>query len=808
MMKMKRWIRMGSLALGCVLGASLLAACTQNDGKPEDDAALPAAPEGAVIDKEGVNALRAGDYRLDFVEDGGGYIVRLVDASLLGDAQGAAAQSDVLFEASAPAGVTVMVNKTLMSHSAQDVSAKYEQISAQDYGYLCTAIVSTANGSKIAFTDRYYLQGATLALSRRAEVVEVGQGDYGFQTVYSIGSVEAQKDHTQFDYFIPSILYKDSRDMAAGAPGSNLGVAKMYVKETRTGLPLSMLRDKDTGYSVAIAHLEPEIDVNGTLYGGSDGYADNDLQYGSIGYSSEGGMAVDFCYPCAEVPLNNLRIYSEMTKGSSHEYKLSILPDHQDSYAKSMTNTFKAAFVAESPEVATDVDIDAIYDDNIEVFTNTYKEFDVNGSIVEAGVPFSLDLTTPDTYGDWSSSQGYSFQFGFIGQQTSIAFNLLRTGIETKNAVMEDQGRTMLNFWSSSKVMSDNLPPSWWDPNNGSSTIPGTARYYPSFLRCVVDGLEGMLDACVWARNNGVSGYEAWESALLKVGSWLADNQNDDGSYYRAYRTNGTVWQEANDPATYQGDSKLNTPVAIRLLVRLYEYTGEQKYATAAERAAEFSYNNLYLDREKYVGGTPDNPNTVDKEAAIYALYGFDAAYELTGEEKYLDAAEHAAVSALSWVYCYDFAVPGGVNEDINTFHDGGVSGFSLIATGHSGADNYSAVLYYEFFKMYLHTGDTFYRDAAYFLQQNTKLGSDYNGEIGYAFKALCPEATGVADFSLGGSGAKLWLVWCGVVNIQPIGYMRDTFGNADASALSSQSLEQLRTQLDAYGSGGIVNAE
>ena len=109
---------------------------------------------------------------------------------------------------------------------------------------------------------------------------------------------------------------------------------------------------------------------------------------------------------------------------------------------------------------------------------------------------------------------------------------------------------------------------------------------------------------------------------------------------------------------------------------------------------------------------------------------------------------------------------------------------------------------------MYLHTGDTFYRDAAYFLQQNTKLSSDYNGEIGYAFKALCPEATGVADFSLGGSGAKLWLVWCGVVNIQPIGYMRDTFGNADASALSSQSLEQLRTQLDAYGSGGIVNAE
>ena len=808
MMKMKRWVRVGSLALCCALGVSLLAACTKNGAPQEDDTELPAAPEGAVVDKEGVNALLSGGYRLDFVEEGNGYLVRLVDVSRLSNADEAAAQEDILFEAAAPAGVTVMVNKTLMSHSAVDVSAKYEQISAQKYGYLCTATVSTENGSQIAFSDRYYLQDGTFALARRAEVVAVGQGDFGFQTVYSFGSTDPQKQHTEFDYFIPSILYKDSRDMAAGAPGSNLGVPKMYVKETRTGLPLSMLRDKETGYSIAIAHLEPQINVNGKLYGGSDGNADNDLQYGSIGYSSENGMSVDFCYPCAEVPLNNMRIYHEITKGNAHEYKLSILPEHQDSYAKSMTNTFKAAFAAESPAVAQDVDIDAIYDDNIEVFTNTYKEFDVNGSIVEAGVPFSLDLTTPDTYGDWSSSQGYSFQFGFIGQQTSIAFNLLRTGIETGDAEMERQGRTMLAFWSSSKVMSDALPPSWWDPNNGSSTTPGTARYYPSFLRCIVDGLEGMLDACVWARNNGVSGYEAWESALLKVGSWLAEHQNDDGSYYRAYRTNGTVWQEASDPATYQGTSKLNTPVAIRLLVRLYEYTGEEKYSAAAEKAAEFSYNNLYLDREKYVGGTPDNPNTVDKEAAIYALYGFDAAYELTGEQKYLDAAEHAAVSALSWVYCYDFAVPGGVNEDINTFHDGGVSGFSLIATGHSGADNYSAVLYYEFFKMYLHTGDEFYRDAAYFLQQNTKLSSDYNGEIGYAFKALCPEATGVADFSLGGSGAKLWLVWCGVVNIQPIGYMRDTFGEADIAALASQNFEQLKGQLEAYGSGGTLNEE
>ncbi|MGG6497703.1 UNVERIFIED_CONTAM: hypothetical protein NY603_32750, partial [Bacteroidetes bacterium 56_B9] len=81
----------------------------------------------------------------------------------------------------------------------------------------------------------------------------------------------------------------------------------------------------------------------------------------------------------------------------------------------------------------------------------------------------------------------------------------------------------------------------------------------------------------------------------------------------------------------------------------MFEHTGETKYKEAAIKAADFSYNELYLKLGKYVGGTPDNPNTVDKEAAIFALYGFNAIHELTGDLKYLKAAEHAANCAMSW---------------------------------------------------------------------------------------------------------------------------------------------------------------
>ena len=104
---------------------------------------------------------------------------------------------------------------------------------------------------------------------------------------------------------------------------------------------------------------------------------------------------------------------------------------------------------------------------------------------------------------------------------------------------------------------------------------------------------------------------------------------------------------------------------------------------------------------------------------------------------------------------------------------------------------------------MYLYTEEEFYLHAAQFLQQNTKLSTDYNSKMGYSFRAIGPEATNVSDFSFGTVG--VWLPWSGIVNIQPIGYMRATFGNADIAQLLENDLSALQAQLAAYGSGGKI---
>ncbi len=787
---MKKSMMVCAMLIAC-MGGGMLAGCgggnNDNDNDNNDSSFdLPDAPAGTIISGEN-QAIVAGDFQLKFVKNGDGYGISLVDST-----------AQEMFKNDTPAMLNVRGPATTLlgSFSESSYSASYSKIAEKDFGYLCSTTVSTKSGSKVFVEDAYYLTGGTLALSRRTEVKSAKKEDVGFQTVYSFLDPSGSKSYNDFEYFIPAIIYKDTNDMTGNAIGAGLNVDKMYVKETRTGLPLAMLRSKATKNSLAIAHLNPKISVNGELGGGYNGAVNNKLQYGSIGYTIKQGVSVDFCYPSAEGPITYdngagwSKIYHTFETGTVQEYGISIVPSKEETFADTLTATYQKAYMAEKPAVTDQIIIDDIYDYNIEIFNDNYKEFG-SGAIKAAGVPWTILLATGEP-------EAYTFQMGFVGQQTSVAHHLLTAGYQNNDPQMIEKGKTIVNFWTSPSIMRDKVPVVWWDPSDNESA--GASRGYPSFLRCFVDGMDGVLDSYRIAQANGED-MTVWKDAVLKVADFLVTNQNQDGSYYRAYETNGSVCTRTDDNR-YQGTSKLNTPVAVRFLVRIYELTGEEKYKEAALKAIDFSYNNLYLNKEKFVGGTPDNPNTVDKEASIYGMYCFNAAYMLTNDAKYLKASEYAAACAMSWVYAYDFACPASsVNAAINPFsEEGRVIGFSLIATGHSAADNFSAYMYYEMFKLYIFTGNEFYLDAARLLQNNTKLSTDYNGKMGWKYRALGPEASNVCDFSYGTVG--VWLPWSGNANIEPIANMRNTFGNGDIDALN-MDLSALRAALNAYGAGG-----
>lgn len=790
---MKRAIKLISIIMVVAMLSVMFIACDNEKeptinpvGTPSD---LPDAPSGAITELDGNKALVSDGYKL---------VIDMENGVSIKDADGAN-----MFYSKTPAQVKVRgkgMGIGVETYTEKTYSAMYSDIEQDTYGYKCVGVVTTAAGSEFEVVDRYYIvTSGQFGIDRTVNVLEAKSADVGFASIVSFINASNSDYYDDFDYFIPSILYKDSSNVVSGAIASNLDLDKMYVKETRTGLPMVMAFHSEQKYGLALAHISPQISVGTSVGGGSKGDVNNELQYGAIGLTIKPYVSVDFVYPCTEGPTTYdsgsgmIARYHSVKENNSHTYKVGLVPCKEDTYTDAMVETYQNVYSSQDHYLA-EIDMAEVYEQNIEVFSDTYKEYTYNGEVVAAGLPWSLALPTGE------AGQGYTFQMGFVGQQLPAGYQMYRYGLDNNDSKVLKQGETIVSFWAKKVNGSTYFPVVWWDPQNNASG--GSKRSYPSFLRCMVDGMEGLLDACRIADAYGKTNLE-WKNALTKFASNLVAKQNDDGSFYRAYNTDGSVCTDTSN-ATYQGTSKLNTPIAVRFLAKMYEYTGEQKYYDAAIKAAEYAYNELYLGIGKYVGGTPDNPNTVDKEAAVYALYCFDCAYILTNDAKYLKAAEHAAVSTMSWTYTYDFAVPNQNATDVaqNPFSEGGVIGFSVIATGHSGADNYSAYAFYELYKLYLLTDNEFYKDSALLLQIDTKLSTDYDGRIGYKYKAMMPEATNVADFAFKSVGT--WLPWSGIANIEPIVNLYETFGEMDILDLE-QSVEEQKQQLKKYGCGGTA---
>lgn len=735
--------------------------------------------------------LSYGNYSISLEENDNGFSVKIYDGHTLLASQGKAAIIDV----KTPSDDT---------HASLQYAAAYKSVRKRGDKLIATANITTDAGSVFIIKDKYScIDGMAIEVVRDVTVKKSNPQDLGYASRFSLDFALGDGDVASYHYFIPSILYKNTEQTRPSAVGADLSGERMYVKETRTGLPLAMLRDAESGNYITLAHFKPQISVGTVAGGGKAGEVNDQLEYGSIGYSLSPDISVDFCYPSLEGPRNyeprdtRSRTQSELwygryhsiTEGGSHSYRLSIIAGKSDSYADAMTECFSKAYTMEDPALV-DIDMSEIYQHNIDIFMAEYQKFGT-GDVIAAGLPWSLDLP------DGKNTEGVSFQMGFVGQQIAVGYHLYRYGKDNGDEKAVQMGSSMVDFWTSDTIMSTYFPTVWWDPANDKTA--GRRRNYPSFLRCFVDGMEGLLDACRISEAYG-DRRENWEKALDKVASNLVARQNEDGSFYRAYNTSGEV--ETGGDRNTLGTSKLNTPVAVRFLVKMYEHSGDKKYKTAAIRAAEFSYNELYKKLEKYVGGTPDNPNTVDKEAAIFALYAFNAAHDLTGEEKYLKAAEHAAVSVMTWAYCYDFAIPHMNDADKlkNPFSQGGTLGFSIIATGHSGADNFIAYVFYEMFKLYIKTGNDLYLDMANFLEYNTKLNTDYDGRMNYKYKAFMPEATNIADLAF--RSVSLWLPWSSIANIEPIVYLEEAFGTKELNEINDD-IETLRKKLKAYGTGG-----
>ncbi len=752
---MKKWI--------VILAAALLLGCFS--GCMQDEALR----------------LQVGDFRLTMTKRDAGWGVEIADGAR------------VLYACSLPVTIKTVANDNAIPAKR---SAAYDNVTLADGKIRCEASVTGKGGTVFKVIDVYSSADAGFLMDRTVTVEKTGENEEGFATLYTLEDVDGGTAE-DYEFFIPAVLYKD-----AGELGTNALMAQMdlysYVKETRCGTPLAMLRGKSDGYSLGILHVDPQISGEENIFQRPNSIS-NAAQYGAIGYAfderSEYGVSVDFVYPSTEMPKSyetgaTVTRYHETTTGNTQHYTLGIIPEYTELYNDAMVKTYLGALAMETVDIAS-VDLEQVYEANMELYNDLFLYYeDSESGKFAAGMPSSISVIGVNKNDD------YSFAIGFVGAQTTVAAELIREGCLRNDQAALEKGKQVLDFWTAEHVYSDVLPPSIWYPQNGPNA--GRPFSYPCFLRYFTDAAEGFLDGCIYGKQAGLD-VTAWEEAVQRIGEFLINNQNEGGSYYRVYNTDGTVCTDVGD-GKYQGTSKLNTPVPVRFLCRMYDYTGDQRYYDAAVKAADYCYEELYLKLGKYVGGTPDNPNVPDKEAAIFAMYAFSAVYDMTGDEKYVPALEHAVVSTMSWVYTYDFAVPYVLSEEyahLNVFREPITAGWSVIATGHSAIDTYGAAAYHEIFKQYLRSGDEGYLKVAGLLQNNTKLGMDLEGKWGFNYKGFCLEACNVADQVFLTAGDGVWLPWISAAFMEPMIRMEEDFGGWDMYALLEQhSREELLEML------------
>lgn len=572
-------------------------------------------------------SISSGEYEFAFDKDSSDlYDIQVIKGSTL------------LYKQENPIFAFVKVGTT-----EQIFSGKYSSVSKLGNTITCTGNITTTNDSILNFTDIYTTLGSNgeFKMSRSVTVTQKGILDDGFATKFSLDP-ESNVSMTDIDVFAPGNWYKQNENVVAGSFASDYTDENFFIKETRLPLPLFMKYNKITGETITFSHVDGDLKTSQSDMTTS-WLVDSGFEFGSLGIKKSPVPSINYIYPSYEGDINYYgngpngenkltgmikRSHPFDTNLTTHQYSLAIcLGDYVD-FFNAQSSIWEYFFDYFSPQVKN-IDVGVLYDNGVDYYETYYRNDFASGA---KGLPWSI----------WTLNSGareYHLQSGFVGQQTKVGYQLIRDGYENNNTSNITRGREIIDFWVNNSKNASGIHKTdffsedgWWD--NG-----------PVFLRTASDACEGILDAIRIMADQGVV-YQSWIDYVVSYGDFLVNMQNADGSWARSYNQNGTV----------SNSGKYNTTNPIRFLVKLHLVTGDTDYRDAAIAAGNWSVTNI-VDEFSFAGGTPDNDNTLDKEAGMLALNAFNSLYDLTSESIWLDAAVESAYYLESWTYIQDFDI-------------------------------------------------------------------------------------------------------------------------------------------------------
>lgn len=668
----------------------------------------------------------------------------------------------------------------------------YETVEAGNGGILARGELRVPTGAVFAFADTYRKGEEGFELSRRVTVVEAGD-ELGFSSKFSLTMAQSASPR-DYQCFAPGLWYKQNEYGPEGLIGKDLDCEYFWQLETRSALPLFSMYHPKSGEAAALSRRAADVTLRSMDILRSENYVDPKYTIGALGMSRpdgrslnymyygfavrtritapSDGLSIDYVYPgCdGQAPSRSAyagldfrnkamsmnRVNHPVTPGFTQQYAVCMNFGRYDSFQAMMRSTWRITYDRLRDSLFP-VDCRAHFHNCMNIFLRYTRRYGDS-----FGLPFACQLPDMDV-------SAVSFQFGFVGQQPGIGYLLMRYGHLEKLPEAFEKGTGILDFWVRTAQTPSGLPQMCYNPNLKDF------EPYPYYTRMLADGVEAILNAFVYLHNRGDERPE-WLTFCRRTADWLLAVQNTDGSFCRAYHADGSI----------RMDSRSNTPGVIRFLVQMYLVTRKEAYRQAALRAGEWSFENAYRGLE-YRGGTCDNADIQDKEAGIYAMWGFLALYDLTGEDRWLEAAVGAADYTETWTYVWKFPVVTPWPK--HPFNRYSISGQSIITVG-GGADVYMAACSFTYYRLYLLTGDSHYLDFALFLQKNTKQSGDVDGSIGYCMPALGHESGSFAEQVL--QSHYHWLPWCTFVEAEPAANLYDTFGSFEIEEIQKLPPEEL----------------
>jgi len=583
----------------------------------------------------------------------------------------------------------------------------YSEVKKNTDGFEAKAEVAI-DGAKFIVTDHWSVQDQSPTLSRTLKV----EGSSSKAFLSAIEFEFAGHNRSNTEYFAPGMIYGSTDHLTSNAIGGidvyEKGDGKVWIREDRLPAPMMAFRFAD-GSSFSMLDSKPagQTTLADTHTATDETIVDENLRFGSLFAEQKGNLLkVGFAYPGSEgeftyqgttYPDGQLhkwrRRYHPIKDGLVQEYTISLNADSYPNFQNFYSAEYRLAFDKLTPEV-NHQDIELARETMLAIIPDL-----VIRKSNKVGLSNWYDSTDPkDKLVDDKAV------FGFTGKNLEIAYYLLY------NAAFDPEYKKLAYEIIDSFLDLKVNPPVgegyYFESGKPALAIPAHNHIY---LRSYGDAMKVLARAYKLEKQNGAA-HPTWLGWMTAFGDWVLEQQYPEGGFPRAWKPETGEISAASPASSYN---------IIPFLCEMHKITGDAKWLAAAKRTGEFSWASGQKNG-RFVGGTIDNPDVLDKEAGTLSIEAYLALFETTKDKAWLDKAEVAAQFAETWIYLWNVPM---VEGDSQTWWAGDVStvGLQLISTGHSLVDNYMCFDVDEYAKLYKYTGNKHYFDVAKILLHNTK---------------------------------------------------------------------------------------